>query len=70
MLDLVAARVARQDASEMPREPDGRLARARAGVPHRVSRRRYLRQEIEQGVRVARPECRVRGGNAGEMIVK
>ena len=42
VLDLVRAGIRRDDALEMPRQPDGGLARTRARVPHVIARRRDL----------------------------
>src|SRR5205814_1282452 len=61
-------RIGGDDVVEMTRQSDGRLSRPRSRIPGVRLRRRDLRQELKQRVRIARPERGVSRGNAGEMI--
>ncbi len=65
VVDLAAAGVGRDDEREVSGQPDRGLARAGACVPRFVARRRGLRQEVEQRIRVAGPEGRIVGGGGG-----
>ena len=68
MLDLRPAGIRRNDTPEMPGQPHGSLSGPRPGVPGCVMRRGYLREEIEQRVRIPRPESGIGRRYAGEMI--
>ena len=57
--DLCLARVGRDDVGEVARQAHRGLAGSRGAVPGRVARGRYIGEEVEERIGVARAERRV-----------
>ena len=68
VLDLRFAGIGGEDLVEVAGQANGSLARSGAAVPRGIQRRRFVREKIEQRIRIARAKRGVGRGNTGEMI--